>query len=439
MSNTKRVYRDCPDCGKTLTLYFDGNRSQVERAADNMIKNGHVCDECRLKRQQAENNAAAALNASSGLPALKGTEKQIAWAESIRANIMKAFAPLNDILDLEGEAAYQEFRTVVYSLDFRLRDFFNDLRYGLCGYCDEKATGTGVSSAETNRSTIVSNDELVILARRFVRIIAEQDSASWWIDNRNSTMENLVISLRNLLINFNEAEDVAEKMARAEATLQPSEPVNMTVAEILPGVDTLNIVFPDKNAGFNHIVRDKFNMVWEPLSKQWQCRITEPLGTLTDYAAEIAHTLLQSGYIVLCMNNEIREKAINASFEPRYPRWISWGNNNKGEKLFHIHWTDSEMQEAELENLSGAFKAREKFIRNTWYVRPVHWAAVRDFADINGFRITSRAEKALNEAETMEKRRLIIPHLPAAPLSQITEMPLDNLASGVIDESLLDD
>lgn len=40
---------------------------------------------CRDCERRAENEKAAATNSASGLPALTGSEKQIAWAESIRA------------------------------------------------------------------------------------------------------------------------------------------------------------------------------------------------------------------------------------------------------------------------------------------------------------------------------------------------------------------
>lgn len=77
-------------CGHTKIHQIYGTNSNGER--DHKIEwlKGCLCDECYKAEQaakRAEANAKnAEKNAEAGLPALTGTEKQVAWAETIRAS-----------------------------------------------------------------------------------------------------------------------------------------------------------------------------------------------------------------------------------------------------------------------------------------------------------------------------------------------------------------
>lgn len=92
-------------CGhdELVTLY--GSRRDRERKIE-WLENNCVCNECK-KKAYAEENEKSAQNAKSlGLPALKGSLKQIAWAESIRMNyINKSKGLQNYILQHATEAS----------------------------------------------------------------------------------------------------------------------------------------------------------------------------------------------------------------------------------------------------------------------------------------------------------------------------------------------
>ncbi len=100
-----------------------------------------LCTDCYKAEQQAkreaENAAAAAANTEAGLPALIGTEKQIAWAETIRA---KAITQIEEIL----------------------------------------------TATDANRANLSADQasELDRLHGDF-RAIRQQASAAWWIDRRD--------------------------------------------------------------------------------------------------------------------------------------------------------------------------------------------------------------------------------------------------------------
>lgn len=78
----------CPDCKTTLTI-SGYNRSEADRRARNMEQRGERCRDCENK---IESEAAAEAAKAAGLPELTGSEKQIAWAEAIRARALKSLA-----------------------------------------------------------------------------------------------------------------------------------------------------------------------------------------------------------------------------------------------------------------------------------------------------------------------------------------------------------
>ncbi|MFY9191045.1 MAG: hypothetical protein WAN89_07285 [Lawsonella sp.] len=77
-------------CGHKGTVGLVGKYSERERKIEWMEQG--VCPDCYKAQQEAkraaENKAAAVAAADAGLPALKGSEKQINWANSIRAGLI---------------------------------------------------------------------------------------------------------------------------------------------------------------------------------------------------------------------------------------------------------------------------------------------------------------------------------------------------------------
>lgn len=105
------------------------------------------CPECYKAKQQAEreaaNQKAAEDNAAAGLPALVGTEKQIAWAETIRSKKIKSLNQL--ILELK---------------EFIANPNSSEEDKATCSHCIK----------------IVENHKA-------------ENSASWWIDNQHKEFD----------------------------------------------------------------------------------------------------------------------------------------------------------------------------------------------------------------------------------------------------------
>lgn len=93
-------------CGHTETINIGGKVSERDRQAE--YEAGKLCYECykakQAEQRAAESKAAAEAAQSSGLPALTGSEKQVAWAETIRAAAAQSLGALRPMLAAAPEA-----------------------------------------------------------------------------------------------------------------------------------------------------------------------------------------------------------------------------------------------------------------------------------------------------------------------------------------------
>ena len=77
----------CADCGEPMTVW-GSNRSDADRRARWHEKNSAVCTECEIKQRTAESQSNAEANRTAGLPTLVGSEKQVAWAKTLRFKLL---------------------------------------------------------------------------------------------------------------------------------------------------------------------------------------------------------------------------------------------------------------------------------------------------------------------------------------------------------------
>ena len=70
-------------CGHEEVHQIYGPYKDRDRKAEYIAEG--ACRECWEEQRREENAEAAQANVEQGLPKLKGSEKQVAWAESIRA------------------------------------------------------------------------------------------------------------------------------------------------------------------------------------------------------------------------------------------------------------------------------------------------------------------------------------------------------------------
>lgn len=82
-----KAFFKCAKCG-TDVLVEGRNRSDADRLAASRESRHETCSDCWQAERAAENQAALAAASTSGLPALTGSPKQVAWAAKIRQDAL---------------------------------------------------------------------------------------------------------------------------------------------------------------------------------------------------------------------------------------------------------------------------------------------------------------------------------------------------------------
>ena len=140
-------------CGHVGQEQLYGKHDARERTVAARAKYG-LCEECAAKERDAQNQRAAQTNAEAGLPSLSGTPKQIAWAESLRAQAYRALTADGTAIEL-------------------LRVF------------TRHAQRLGVTPEMLKATPYAPREAAMTLMRSLVsKLFAAQTSASYWIDAR---------------------------------------------------------------------------------------------------------------------------------------------------------------------------------------------------------------------------------------------------------------
>lgn len=335
----------CCECGKSFTASrILATRAQANNweawAKSNIIE----CDECKEKARQAEREEANVKAAESAkefeLPELTGSEKQVAWANTIRVGY------------------YTEYSKVV--------DGYTKL---------------------TKEQQTKCNEEF----ERFNKIVdyafSNKNSASFWIEHRGVNIRTIVRELESEALKSEEKEEAQEVVS--EYAIKPESPVTDSVAEIKYTNDVLKVSFPAKNEALISACK-AVGMKWNKANLVWERKLSEMSGT-TDRIIEIGYKLLKAGIPVAIADEEIREKAVSGEYEEERQLWIMNGHDDK----LRISWGDGDWY-TESKKITGAKWSSEK--RNMM-VPVSSFKEIRDFAQCNNFGITTLAKEKIAEYE----------------------------------------
>lgn len=339
-------------CGHEGRVNIVGPTKDRQWKADRYFS--ELCPECKEKERERETEEAKKKAAELELPALKGSEKQVAWAYTLRQKFI-------DFLDSEeAEDGYE------YLLD-----------YLEC-----------------------SLDELL---KTKSYILETKTSAKWYIDTRFSDYRSILLMEMDAAQNYDpvkqQQEKELEKEIKAEATVLPENKITDTVAEFEVSDNVVRVYF-EKNEDFRQLVKRK-GYYWE--KGAWNKNISETTGTAEERIAELGNILLNMGIPVRIYDPQVRENAINGVYEPECTRWVY--GLTKSDKLA-IKWDgydDSLYREAK--SLPGA-----KWNSGSMVVNVGHYKEVEDFAYANGFKFTKFARKKIEEhIQTLEKAEVVKP------------------------------
>lgn len=358
-------------CGHEERVVLFGPSRERDRKIEWMEREG-VCAECwqrKLSADRASVSAEAAKAAEEeGLPKLQGSEKQIAWAEKIRADQLRV---LNDSTERRLTRDEEDKRELVFALVDRIH-----------------------------------------------RI----ESAKWWIDNRSDSFHiydicreiyykaekagqpfdaALDAAYRDTLPTQEPASEIqtAEIDAKAEATVRPESPLTETVAEIKVLENAIEVHFPERREDFRELVRFKLGYTWTETRWRRDLKITN--GTVTDRAVELGNSLLAAGFCVRIFDEGIRLRAISGEFEHECKRWVYRYTGEKYTGWFALRWPRGE----------DFFKVAKRLPGSRWnkpyvVVPPEQFEQVLDFAEMYEFRLTSHAQAVVEEARRLKETTL---------------------------------
>ena len=357
-------------CGHSGTIQLYGPTSQREKQLE--IAALRLCPECYRKKKEAEraaiNKEAEKKSEAEGLPELTGSEKQVAWANTIRLKKMEGI-----------DAWIEEIQ-----------------RKGQLGGIVRPADG------EKYKSPLEEMQE----GEKF--LLENMTEARFWIDNRYSMPSEILdtgISGYRKEKREELPEEVAQEIEREKAALTvvpETDTPKGGIVEIKVGKDIEAIY--EKDDDFRKIVKDHG---YEWSGKAWEKKITEWTEPAGERVAELGNALLNAGFTVRFPDRESMEKAISGEFEKECHRWIRW----HAKKCLSISWKghNDTVYKAALK-ISGA-RYSEGLV-----LAPVErYCEIEDFASTLGFRFS---KKALAEIERFKLEEVHFRKTDAAKLTE---------------------
>lgn len=327
-------------CGHEGSIHLYGKSDYREWRKEKIFSG--ICPEC-YKKQLAEERAVekeAAIEEAKEmqLPELTGTEKQIAWAITIRSNLIKE---LSTFFTNAGEKVRVE---------------------------DKK---------------LVSIDEL---SEAFDFILETKTSAKFWIDNRSS-----YDCKKKILEAYNEmkSEESIPEDVKEELTVVPNRAEKSGVVKITCEDNVIKAEYV-RDDNFIKIVKSK-GYKWN--GSFWGYQITDTSGKMVDRLSDIGNALLANGFTVRFPDIESKEAALNGSFEQLHDNWITWS-----EKKLLIKWkgmNDDFYKKAK--KLPGA-----KWNSGAMQVSVEYYKEVEEFADVLGFKFSESAKKEIEKYKEKE-------------------------------------
>ncbi|MEE7625400.1 hypothetical protein V3O24_04440 [Methylobacter sp. Wu8] len=356
------IYCATDGCSNRITL-IGHNRKEADRKAEWAQVQGFICEDCKQNQRDQAAVKAADQNAAIGLPALTGSDKQIAWAEKLRA---------------------EKLDTITKALSGDMPRLHIDAYWGTSGWRQE---AIAIDDANTSYA---------------VELLKQQTRASWWIDQRESKIGFI---LRDLFVAHPPEQPIEADQqaiiddAKAEATVRPQKPITETVAEISITPSGVSVRFPEKIESFRLLIK-KHGFTWA--DDHWQRTLVGINGNSEDRAAEIGHSLLGNHFIVRQYNVDIRDAMINGRFQSEQTRWIALYTRGKETGRLCIRWSKDEDYYRAAKRIPTA-----RYVKPHLSVAVEQFEQVQDFAEVNNFSITTAAKTAMDEAQRVKRESLI--------------------------------
>ena len=381
-------------CGHTETRDIIGRVSDRESKAEWMAQG--LCSECweeEKKRQFEEQKMKAAEEAREyGLPELTGSEKQIAWANTLRQEwikkIEKHIGQIQNVIDKNREKQPEQVTEA-------------EKKFGIM-------------------KSVVDN------------ILIKTIDAKYWIDNREENPIAIIneATKKELEKSIIEPPKEDREQAMEDMTIRPEAPITSLVTEIRIQDDLVTAKLPERSEDFRVILRD-LRFEWQ--NGRWERKTNEIIGATMDRAVELGAKLLASGFPIRIYNDELQRKILAGEFESECDRWIM-----QYEKGFRVWWRREEDFYKESKRLPGSRWISSK---RSMYIPREAYRELQDFAARYAFKFTAKAQELMTEAHQAFEAAMIadVTAPKKEKLPQPGSRPKLNPVEGEVDESLRDE
>lgn len=337
---------------------------KIDRAFNNM------CEDCYRKHLEEErekaNKKALEKSVEMELPTLEGTEKQVAWANTLRCKILEELS---------------EFREGIMNND---TDDIDDIRLAF----DIKKRKY---SEEELKSILL--DYLF----KFETLFINNVKASYFTNNRSKDLEDYLESEAENIINAEKIRKEKELHLQIikETTVEPKELKFDDVVEIIADKEIIKLSY-EKNETFINIVK---SLGYEWKNNYWQRAIKETTGSYIDRSAEVANKLLNAGFRVAIPEIEMKEKALNGTYEHECKRWIF---HRKDTTKMAANWQGyNDKLYSASKNLKGA-----RWDSPSMIVDAKHFEQIEEFAEMYGFKFTKASRNFLDKYKVEYEKQM---------------------------------
>jgi hypothetical protein len=383
------------ECGHTEEVALFGKSSERDRRIKWL--ESQPCRECL---RNVEIDQAKSQGEEFGLPNLTGSDKQIAWAITIRARKVTEFSE-------STERAYGR------------RDMILADREKYSKYSDKDLEDTMVKLNRANSA--------------MEWLYSTKTDSKFWIENRDLTSQKLL----NYALKESESaiiEEECEDTKTPEIIIVPENPTELGIVIVKACEVNISVAY-QKNDKFRETIK-LLGYRWDSDDKDWYKNLTEITGSEVDRAAEVANRLLRAGFTVVVDSEEIKDKAITGQFEPECKRWIIKADTDINEVCIEIPYGNDDIYSA-AKKISGAHWQTKRGMM----VPVSSFEELDDFAECLGYKITLAANTAIRSADADYEALLLKRTTIAKPTELPTPRGIKNQlpATGIIDEDLRDE
>lgn len=357
-------------CGHTECVQLYGPTKNREWRIHQMEQ--ELCSECwaaELARRNAENAKKAR---EMELPPLQGTEKQVAWAETLR---------------MEFIAEYER--------DYANRPMRVDAGLENCSY-----------------------DE-------YAEAMLKEPRASWWIDHKDSwwrydMIHNVVEAARKKHVT-----NPLQKAALEEMMMKPedAEQAQDDIVTLQSADNYVTVKCEARNEAFSKAVK-ALGYRWDPAKLCWRFSISATTGSAAERMTELGSKLLAAGFTIIVSDEVVRQKIVAGDYEPVYLRWLTKASDDD----LLLRWEDGKYK---LQEAAKALPGAKWDCEWQGIIVPIKsYKAVLDFVQAYDFRIAPDAEKLIEQRREAERQALRV-----KPTVKHAEKPKSNGLGDVLNSS----